>query len=53
MDKQMSKERLLLWNIIKEFRYDQCDRFDLEFDYEEFFLQTLDEVLKNEIKQKS
>jgi len=45
----MSKEaRILIWEIIKEFRFDQCNDFDLEFDYKEFFAQTLDEVLKDE-----
>lgn len=48
MNVKMSEERLLLWSIIKEFRFDTCNKFDLEFDYEEFFSQTLDEVLKND-----
>ena len=47
----MSKEeRMFLLNLIKDFRFDKHDKFDLEFDYEEFFSQTLDKILEEVIK---
>lgn len=42
----MTDVRMYLWGIIKEFRFSQHDKFDLEFDYEEFFDQTLDKILE-------
>lgn len=45
----MSKEeRTFLLNLIKDFRFDKYNKFDLEFDYEEFFSQTLDKILEKE-----
>jgi len=40
--------RQYLFDIIKDFRFDKCDRFDLEFDYDEFFSQTLDKIFEDD-----
>ena len=43
---KLEKDKVLIWRIIKEFRFDQCEKFDLNWDYDEFYHSTIEELFK-------
>ena len=40
-------EKILLFQILEDFRYEQCcEEYDLSFDYKEFYSSTLEQIFK-------